>query len=60
MSSSLLSLPIPPPPFVSVDQVYKVVIEWSNDSTVIIYRRYTHFFDFLVSLCLPILYVRLN
>ena len=48
--SSPLPLPIPPPPFVSVDQVYKVVIEWSNDSTVIIYRRYTHFFDFLVSL----------
>ena len=32
-----------------LDQVYKVVVEWSNGTSTVIYRRYSMFFDFLVS-----------
>lgn len=31
------------------DQVYKVVVQWSNGTSTIIYRRYSMFFDFMVS-----------
>lgn len=31
------------------DQVYKVVVQWSNGSETVVYRRYSMFFDFLVS-----------
>ena len=30
------------------NQVYKVVVQWSNGSSTVIYRRYSMFFDFLV------------
>lgn len=32
-----------------MDQVYKIVVQWSNGATTVIYRRYSMFFDFLVS-----------
>ena len=30
------------------DQVYKIVVQWSDGSSTIIYRRYSMFFDFQV------------
>lgn len=30
-------------------QVYKVVVQWTNDKEIIIYRKYSFFFDFVVS-----------
>lgn len=32
-----------------LNQVFKMVVKWSNGSTSVIYRRYSMFFDFLVS-----------
>lgn len=33
-------------------QVYKVVVKWTNGSETTIYRRYSIFFDFVVSIWL--------
>ena len=33
----------------SLDQVYKIVVNWSNGQSTVIYRRYSMFFDFMVS-----------
>lgn len=30
-------------------QVYKVVVKWTNETETVIYRRYSSFFDFVVS-----------
>lgn len=30
--------------------VYKIVVQWSNGTTTVVYRRYSMFFDFLVKL----------
>ena len=35
--------------FTFLDQVYKIVVQWSNGRSTIIYRRYSMFFDFMVS-----------
>lgn len=35
--------------FTFLDQVYKIVVQWSNGHSTIIYRRYSMFFDFMVS-----------
>ncbi len=32
-----------------IDQVYKIVVQWSNGKSTVIYRRYSMFFDFQVS-----------
>ena len=31
------------------DQVYKIVVQWSNGTSTVIYRRYSMFFDIMVS-----------
>ena len=31
------------------DQVYKIVVQWSDGTSTTIYRRYSMFFDFQVS-----------
>ena len=30
-------------------QVYKVVVDWTDGKNIIIYRKYSFFFDFVVS-----------
>ena len=35
--------------YVVFNQVFKMVVKWSNGSKTVVYRRYSLFFDFLVS-----------
>ena len=35
--------------YVVFNQVFKMVVQWSNGSKTVVYRRYSLFFDFLVS-----------
>jgi hypothetical protein len=35
--------------FALLNKVYKIVVQWSNGTTTVVYRRYSMFFDFLVS-----------
>lgn len=40
-------------------QVYKVVVRWTNEAETVIYRKYSLFFDFVVSVLytfVPVLY----
>ena len=40
-----------------LDQVYKIVVQWSNGSSTVIYRRFSMFFDFMVSQIMMIVHI---
>ena len=41
-------------------QVYKVVVTWTDGKEIIIYRKYSFFFDFVVSASVEIILTRWN